>query len=104
MASETDPIIGNWYRYLDKGLKFEVVAIEEESGIIETQYFDGDIEELDLEDWYEMDIEPIAEPEDWTGPMDEIERDDLGYTETLMGTSDWNAPIRDLRRLQEGEE
>lgn len=100
MSTETDPLIGCWYRYVDKGLRFEVVAIDDDEGIIETQYFDGDLEEIDLEDWYEMDIERTAEPEDWTGPMDDIEQDDLGYSETLLGTSDWNAPSRDLRRLR----
>ena len=104
MPTESAPIVGNWYRHLDKGQKFEVVAIDEDAKIIETQHFDGDIEEIDLDDWYDLDIEPIAEPEDWTGPMDEIEPDDLGYSETSMGTSDWDAPAREARRLMEGED
>ena len=61
MPTESAPIVGNWYRHLDKGQKFEVVAIDEDARIVETQHFDGDIEEIDLDDWYELDIEPIAE-------------------------------------------
>ncbi len=76
------PIVDQWYRHLDKGGNFRVVAMDDAEHTIEIQYFDGDVEEIDLENWYPMDIEPIEPPEDWTGPMDDIERDDLGYNET----------------------
>lgn len=75
------PIIDQWYGHLDKGDNFRVVAIDEDARTVEIQDFDGDVEEIDIEDWYAMDIEPIAPPEDWTGPMDDIERDDLGYSD-----------------------
>ncbi|MBD3620096.1 MAG: hypothetical protein HUJ28_11540 [Chromatiales bacterium] len=100
MIHETNPEIGQWYRRLDKRERFEVVAVDEDAGIVEAQYFDGDIEEFELTDWFLLPIEAIAEPEDWTGPMDDIEPDDLGYTETELGTSDWDASQRALRMLQ----
>ena len=100
MIHETDPVIGQWYRRLDKGERLEVVAVDEDEGIIEAQYFGGDIEEFELTDWFQLPIEQIAEPEDWTGPMDDIEQDDLGYSETELGTGDWNASQRALRMLQ----
>lgn len=28
-----------------------------------------------------MEIEEVAPPEDWTGPVDELEADDLGYSD-----------------------
>ena len=102
MIHETNPVIGQWYRRYDKGDRFEVVALDEDAGIVETQYFDGAIEEFDLTDWFQLPIEQIADPEDWTGPMDEIEPDDLGYSETELGTSDWNASQRALQMLQSG--
>jgi TATA-binding protein-associated factor Taf7 len=79
--SDVDPIIGNWYRNQETGNDFEVVAIDEDAQTIEIQYFDGELEELDLDAWYDLVIESIEAPEDWSGPYDEMESDDLGYEE-----------------------
>ena len=79
--SDVDPIIGNWYRNQETGNDFEVVALDEDAQTIEIQYFDGEVEELDLDAWYELAIEAIEAPEDWSGPFDELESDDLGYDE-----------------------
>ena len=92
---ESDPIAGNWYRHVDKGECFQVVDIDEEAGNIEIQYFDGALDTVDLEEWYEMQIEAMEPPEDWTGPVDDIERDDLGYTETDMTSEDWSESTRE---------
>ncbi|MGH8327740.1 MAG: DUF6763 family protein [Steroidobacteraceae bacterium] len=43
------PIVGHWYR-MEGGL-FEVVAIDDDDATVEIQYFDGTVEEMDLEDW-----------------------------------------------------
>ena len=79
--SDVDPIIGNWYRNQETGNDFEVVALDEDAQTIEIQYFDGEVEELDLDAWYELAIESIEAPEDWSGPFDQLESDDLGYEE-----------------------
>ncbi len=104
MDTEADPIVGHWYQHLDKGQKFQVVAVDEEEGIVEIQHFDGNLEEVDRDTWYNLDVEPIEEPEDWTGPMDGIERDDLGYIETDMAPDDWAQPLQELKRTQEAPE
>jgi hypothetical protein len=82
MDNELDPIVGSWYRDSDKGRLFRVVAFDEDRGIVELQHFDGDVEEIDASDWFDMDIEPAEAPEDWTGPVDGGETDDLGYDKT----------------------
>ena len=79
MIGELDPIEGNWYHNFDKEQDFMVVDVSEKEGTVDIQYFDGDIEELEMEEWEEMDLEEIEPPEDWTGPLDEMESDDLGY-------------------------
>jgi hypothetical protein len=89
MGTHVDPVVGNWYQYENTDQRFVVVAVDEDEATIEIQNFDGDLEELDADTWYELDIEPIETPEDWTGPIDDIERDDLGYTETGMTPADW---------------
>ena len=59
MPTEADPILGTWYQHLDKGQKFCVVALNEDDGLIEMQHFDGDLEEIDSDTWYQLDLEPI---------------------------------------------
>jgi hypothetical protein len=44
-----EPIVGDWYR--SHGQLFEVVAVDEDDDIIEIQHADGDLEEIDLDDW-----------------------------------------------------
>src|ERR671914_772000 len=102
--TEADPIVGIWYEHLDKDQKFEIIEIDKVSRHVEIQYFDGDLDMIDLDEWYELDIEPIEPPEDWTGPVDDIERDDLGYTETDMDAAEWSDPLIGKGRMQEDAE
>lgn len=71
MASP-QPSVGNWYRM--EGDLFEVVAIDDDDATIEIQYFDGTVEEMDLEDWEahctERALEASDPPEDWSGSVD----------------------------------
>jgi hypothetical protein len=87
-----NPEIGTWYRHLDKGHEFQVVAFDPDEGLVEIQYFDGDLEEIDLDSWHGLDIEPIAEPESWSGPLDIGEMDDLGTEITDTEPEDWLEP------------
>ena len=81
MATETDPIQGNWYRDLDKDEEFFVIDVYEEDGIVEIQHYDGDVEEIEMDAWYDLNIEAVEPPDDWVGPYDDVEKDDLGYEE-----------------------
>ena len=80
-SSDVSPVIGNWFQ-TPGGMQFEVVAIDDEEGTIEIQYFGGEVDELTFDAWTELGIIASAEPEDWSGPFDDLERDDLGYTDT----------------------
>ncbi len=72
MASP-QPGIGDWYR-LSGGALFEVVALDDDDGTIEIQYFDGTVEEMDVEDWEAQwddgALESAQAPEDWSGSVD----------------------------------
>lgn len=72
------PGIGDWYR-LHRGESFEVVAVDDDDGTIDIQYFDGTLEEMDTEDWEAQwadgALEAAEAPEDWSGSVD-IERGD----------------------------
>jgi len=73
------PGIGEWYRLKEGGTLFEVVAFDDDDGTIEIQYFDGAVEEMDVEDWdgqwEDGALESASPPEDWTGSVD-VEPDD----------------------------
>ncbi|MEJ2566320.1 MAG: hypothetical protein P8164_13030 [Gammaproteobacteria bacterium] len=90
MTSTVDPVLGAWYKHLDKGYEFQVVAYDETDGVVEIQHYDGDVEALELNDWYQMKLEQIEPPEDWSGPVDDFESDDVDYSETDMSDDDWN--------------
>ncbi len=74
------PGIGDWYR-LDSGSLFEVVAFDDDDGTIEIQYFDGTVEEMDIEDWESQwedgALEAAEAPEDWSGSVD-VDAEDSG--------------------------
>jgi len=97
----TAPRIGQWYRHLDKGESFLVTGHDERAGTTEIQSFDGDLDEVDAESWAALRVAPAEAPEDWTGPVDNIAFDDLGYSETGMKGSDWAAPLQALAVPQE---
>ena len=63
------PVIGHWYRRTNGNL-FEVVAVDEQDATVELQFFDGTIDEVDLERWPTMLIEHVGAPEDWSGSVD----------------------------------
>ncbi len=96
--------IGLWYTRLDKGEIFQVVGYDPNSRTIETQTFDGDLDELDLQTWFGLPLAFAEPPEDWTGPVDDVERDDLGYSETDMSGTDWAEPMQALRAEEAGGE
>ncbi|MGA9032293.1 MAG: DUF6763 family protein [Sulfuricaulis sp.] len=104
MTTALKPVISQWYRHRDKGQQFYVTALDEEAGTVETQHFDGDLEEMDFDDWHQQSIEAIEPPEDWTGPVDNIARDDLGYSETDMTSEDWQEPLEEKVQAAESEE
>ena len=101
MSTDLDPIVGNWYRYAGKGALFRVVAVDEDRDLLEIQHFDGDVEELERSGWADLDIEAAEPPEDWTGPVDDVETDDLGYSETDMRDSDWRESLQSNRPAEE---
>lgn len=102
MSTEVDPIVGNWYQHLDKGQHFLVVAIDEDEGLIETQHFDGDIEEVSIEEWYQQDLDMAEAPENWAGALDIGTKDDYGTEVTDTNISDWSAPLEDIHLSSEG--
>jgi hypothetical protein len=101
MSTELEPVVGQWYKHLDKGQMFVVTGVDDVEGIVDIQHYDGDLEEIDAKAWFDMDLELAEAPEDWTGPVDDVETDDLGYSETAMTQKDWRASLEESRPGEE---
>lgn len=100
MANELEPLVGQWYWHHDKGQSFMVVAVEED--LVEIQHYDGDLEEMDLDAWSEMDIEPGEAPEDWSGPTDDVDAGEPGFTDASLEEGFRGSEGEDYRRPPEG--
>ena len=81
MSRDYEPVPGQWYENLEEEESFRVLSVDEDSELLEIEYLDGDIEEIDLETWHEMDLERIEEPEGWSESDDEDAEDDEDWEE-----------------------
>lgn len=99
-----NPRIGQWYCHWDKGEMFQVTALDPESKTIEIQTFDGDLDEIDEESWRTSPLGLAEPPEDWTGPVDAVNVDEIEESQTEMTTKDWEAPLQPLPAAAEAWE
>jgi hypothetical protein len=93
VSRDYEPVAGQWYENLEEEEQFRVLSVDEDSELIEIEYLDGDIEELDVETWHEMDLDKIAEPEGWSESDDEDDSeddDDLDDDEDEDDDDDWD--------------
>ena len=89
------PQVGSWYKELTQGSMFEVVAVDELEQTIETQMIDGAIEEYDLDSWQELVLEEIEEPEDWRNAY-ELSREDYLDPDATIYPEDWSGPLSNI--------
>ena len=71
VSRDYEPVPGQWYENLEEEEPFRVLTMDEDSELVEIEYLDGDIEEIDLETWHEMDLELTQEPEGWAESQEE---------------------------------
>jgi hypothetical protein len=76
VSRDYEPVPGQWYENLEEEESFRVLTMDEDSELVEIEYLDGDIEEIDLESWHEMDLELTTEPEGWAESQEEEEDED----------------------------
>ncbi len=75
MSRDNPPVRGQWYENVEEEETFRVLSVDEDSELIELEYLDGDIEEIDVETWHEMDLETRDEPEGWSDNDDDDDDD-----------------------------
>ena len=90
MSRDYEPVPSQWYENLEEEESFRVLSVDEDSELVEIEYLDGDIEEIDLEAWHEMDLEKIAEPEGWSESDDEDTDEDEEWDEEEDEDEDWD--------------
>lgn len=94
MSRDYEPVPGQWYENLEEEESFRVLAVDEDSELVEIEYLDGDIEEIDLERWHEMDLELTQEPEGWSesdeGEDEDEEEDEDWDEEEDEDEDDWD--------------
>ncbi len=74
MPMDTEPLIGAVYEDTE-GRSFQVVAFDENEATVKLRYDDESVEEIDLDNWYEMDLELISSPEDADEEDEELEEE-----------------------------
>jgi hypothetical protein len=76
VGRDYEPVKGQWYENIEEDDSFRVLSVDPDAELVEIEYLDGDIEEIDLDTWHEMDLERIAEPEGWAAENDEEEEEE----------------------------
>ena len=89
MSRDYEPVPGQWYENLEDEESFRVLTVDEDSELVEIEYLDGEIEEIDLETWHEMDLEQTDEPEGWS-ESDEEEDEEEEEEEEEDDEDDWD--------------
>jgi len=76
VSRDYEPVKGQWYENVEEDETFRVLSVDEDAELVEIEYLDGDIEEMDIDTWHEMDLEKIEEPEGWSDKDDEEEEEE----------------------------
>jgi len=91
VSRDYEPVPSQWYENVEEEESFRVLSVNEDSELVEIEYLDGDIEEIDLETWHEMDLERIEEPEGWSESDDEdVDEDEDEDEEDDEDEDDWD--------------
>jgi len=105
VSRDYEPVPGQWYENLEDEESFRVLTVDEDSELVEIEYLDGEIEEIDLETWHEMDLEQIDEPEGWAeSEEDDDEEEEEEEEEDEDDEDDWDEDDEDDDDWDEDEE
>lgn len=91
MSRDKEPVVGQWYINAEEEETFRVITVDEDAEMVEIEYLDGEIEELDIDEWHELDLELTTEPEGWSEDDDEEDEDeDDWYEDEEEDEDDWD--------------
>ena len=89
MTRDYEPVVGQWYENIDENESFRVLSMDEDAEVVEVEYLDGDIEEIDLDTWAEFNLEKINQPEGWSGEDLKVDEED-DEDEDDLDDDDWD--------------
>jgi hypothetical protein len=95
VGRDYEPVKGQWYENSEEEETFRVLSVDEDAELVEIEYLDGDIEELDLDAWHEMDLERIPEPEGWAANEAENDAEEEEEEEEEDEDDDWDEDDED---------
>jgi len=90
VGRDYDPVKGQWFEDLEENEIFQVVSVDPDAELVEIQYENGDVEEIDLDTWHELDLERASEPEGWASDEDEDDDVDLDDEDEDEDEDDWD--------------
>jgi hypothetical protein len=64
------PTVGQWYEDITAYRFFEIIAIDESTGIVSIQFLEGDIDELDFETLSQIAVRQQQQPENWRNELE----------------------------------
>jgi hypothetical protein len=71
VSRDYEPKAGQWYEDLDTEEAFQVLSVDPDEEIIRIQWPDREVQEIDLDQWNEMDLELASAPEGWVDDVEE---------------------------------
>jgi hypothetical protein len=89
------PVVGMWYKDLQANACFEVVAWDADARTIETQHIDGEVSEYDLDTWRQLLLITIEEPEDWRNAF-ELDANEFSDPDLPFHPEDWSGPLANI--------
>jgi hypothetical protein len=87
VSRDFEPQAGQWYEDLETEETFQVLSVDPDEELIRIQWPDREIQEIDLDQWNEMDLELAAAPEGW---VDDVEEDDEEKDDLDLEDEDWD--------------
>jgi hypothetical protein len=88
VSRDYEPQAGQWYEDLETEETFQVLAVDPDEELIRIQWPDREIQQIDLDQWNEMDLELAVAPEGW---VDDVEEDDEDEEDDLdLEDEDWD--------------
>lgn len=71
MPIQEEPQVGSVYEDVE-GKTFEVMGFDEDEGNIDIRYSDGTVDVIDIDAWYEMELQQISSVDDWEGTAGDV--------------------------------
>jgi hypothetical protein len=105
VSRDYEPQAGQWYEDLDTEETFQVLSVDPDEEIVRIQWPDREIQEIDLDQWNEMDLELTAPPEGWVDDEEDDEDDeDLEDDWDEEEDEDWDDEDEDEDDLDEEDD